>query len=1136
MARINSYTRDKSITTEDTLVGSSYEGTGQQGPIYKTQSYKIGDLATYLNLVFTVDEVNYNLNDMISRIDNLESDVTTINTTLSTISTHVTDNYSVVLDGTSNNFTGLKSLGGSLTDLNFTTTSFKVWDDNTSASVQVFDNINGELKIKKQYLQLVYDDIPGIPDPVEYTTVIYADNANGDNQSLSATNKNYYAFFEGPAKLTSSNFSPPYTGLEWHQLTGDPGDSATAIKLIASKYVINYSTTDTETDTIEFSTIIQNINAQDATYKFYVDGVAQTTNPTATSTFTLPDSLEPGVGAAITVKVELYRSGILLQEDSVSIYGVKDGTDAITAFLTNQSHVVVADNDGDVVNPAFPNAGGTFKVYVGGDDVTTQCTFTVASENGVDVSIVSGTGVYSVNSMSADEATADFQVTIPGSVANTPNAVVRTATYSIAKSIKGDEGLRGEPGSTSKTVHLNVKPNVVKYDEYGDLITSSVLLTAYAQGYTAPQYRWLKDGIEITQIPGSGATSEWTFTNTFTVPTALMVPALETDDWEVQVRENAQDLNPSTDIQTVYGTQANSNAITVVLENDTTVLSTPASGNPNYNYSNNKITVFKGNTPLTYIQNPSPLADGQFTVTATGTDIDPGTESGNNTTEYIIGTANNMDAAATNATIDFAVEIYAGSQNITITKTQTFAKALQGPTGETTTGPKGERVYGSVVWYATGTNDENTPPSSIPNPAVDSSGNTVIYDFDDARMENSSGSPVTPVGWQEDAPNAIPGTNNGVYWTSRFTVTEDIDPTTDQPTGFGTPVFQPPVAALVFNQVVTFQSQDPTKGQTQIDGGHIDTYYITSANYDGPDAGETFADQGMYIDLQNSTITSTHLVLDSNGLQINGAGNFTGDITGASGTFAGTITATTGSIGGWSIGSGSIYSSASPDTSGYTSSGITISSANGGSIHAQNFYIDTNGDAFFRGDISGANLGDSFNFDNGKITVVSGAGGTTNAGIIEFVQPAPGYAQDGYIYSSLTDGYRGLAIYSVDYTKVIGDLYVSGDIIGMEAVYTTSSGYQKLPSGVIVQWVRGSGTSTTSSGPSGTWPVAFPNRCWGAVVSKGEDQGATTLSSGFPTFLSDSNAATVSYSKNKWQVDTNEGSNTRTFFIIAIGN
>jgi hypothetical protein len=55
---------------------------------------------------------------------------------------------------------------------------------------------------------------------------------------------------------------------------------------------------------------------------------------------------------------------------------------------------------------------------------------------------------------------------------------------------------------------------------------------------------------------------------------------------------------------------------------------------------------------------------------------------------------------------------------------------------------------------------------------------------------------------------------------------------------------------------------------------------------------------------------------------------------------------TAGSVGGWSIDGDAIYSG-TKDTDGYTAGGITLNS--GGSIHSPNFYIDTAGSAFFRG-------------------------------------------------------------------------------------------------------------------------------------------------------------------------------------------
>jgi hypothetical protein len=76
---------------------------------------------------------------------------------------------------------------------------------------------------------------------------------------------------------------------------------------------------------------------------------------------------------------------------------------------------------------------------------------------------------------------------------------------------------------------------------------------------------------------------------------------------------------------------------------------------------------------------------------------------------------------------------------------------------------------------------------------------------------------------------------------------------------------------------------------------------------------------------------------------------------------------TAGKVGGWKIDSDSIFSG-TKDTDGYSTTGITLNS--GGSIHAPNFYINTAGDAFFRGDITGA----TGTFTGG----VSGTGYTLN--------------------------------------------------------------------------------------------------------------------------------------------------------------
>jgi hypothetical protein len=66
-------------------------------------------------------------------------------------------------------------------------------------------------------------------------------------------------------------------------------------------------------------------------------------------------------------------------------------------------------------------------------------------------------------------------------------------------------------------------------------------------------------------------------------------------------------------------------------------------------------------------------------------------------------------------------------------------------------------------------------------------------------------------------------------------------------------------------------------------------------------------------------------------------------------------------MGGWILAGDAIYSG-TKDTNGYTTSGITLYS--GGSLHSKNFYIDTSGNAFFKGTLSSA--GGTF---TGEVTI-----------------------------------------------------------------------------------------------------------------------------------------------------------------------
>ena len=82
---------------------------------------------------------------------------------------------------------------------------------------------------------------------------------------------------------------------------------------------------------------------------------------------------------------------------------------------------------------------------------------------------------------------------------------------------------------------------------------------------------------------------------------------------------------------------------------------------------------------------------------------------------------------------------------------------------------------------------------------------------------------------------------------------------------------------------------------------------------------------------------------------------------------------TGGSIGGWQLNANNIFSGSSPDANGYTSSGMTLNS--GGSIHAKQFYIDTSGNAKFKGEIESGGTVRAQALDLDGTTLTGGSSG-----------------------------------------------------------------------------------------------------------------------------------------------------------------
>jgi hypothetical protein len=254
------------------------------------------------------------------------------------------------------------------------------------------------------------------------------------------------------------------------------------------------------------------------------------------------------------------------------------------------------------------------------------------------------------------------------------------------------------------------------------------------------------------------------------------------------------------------------------------------------------------------------------------------------------------------------------------------------------TGATGARSITTYIFYSTATTS---------SPTFNSTG--VTYSFSTNSFSN------LPSGWSNDAPVATPGSGSNNYWHIKATVVEG--------SSSNTITFSGVTRMFGFSGLVTFSGTTLTDGTSNFNYTTIDGSYITTGTI-------------------NANRISTDL------LRV--GGNLTGSVNGVpvgtvtSGAAAGATAQqnnsakTDGSVGGWAVDSNAIYSG-TKDTSGYTSGGITIYS--GGSIHTKQFYIDTNGNAFFKGSLSAATgtFSGSLSAATGTFSGnLSAAGGTFN--------------------------------------------------------------------------------------------------------------------------------------------------------------
>ena len=485
--------------------------------------------------------------------------------------------------------------------------------------------------------------------------------------------------------------------------SGSVGIDAVAVKLLPSTHVVSYSATGGENTTVSFTTQTQGTSGFSGTahYQFIVAGGTPTTN--TTGTFTLNQADEPANNTSKNVVVKLFdgdptasapNTGTLKATDSVTIFGVKDGSDAITAFLTNPSHVVPTNNAGAIDSSLvssgnITSAGGTFRVFVGATERTTSCTYTVDSETGVDVTIGANTGAYTVSSTGlSDLGTANLEVTIPNNVSPTGQAVTLDQVYTIAKS---KQGTAGAGGSDAKTVQLTAADYSVVYDEDGANPSPSgtITLTASQKNFSDPRFEFVIDGT-------SGGFSNST-TGSFTVPNTIFNTP---KTMQVNVKEDGESVEAFDSIS-IFAVKSGTDAYTVIMDNEAHAIPADSDGsNPVFTGTGCTITAFKGSTELNGITTGTP-STGQFKVTVSSdTNITVGsqTSSGN---PVIFADHSALTAATANIIYSINLE-----NTQTVLKKQTFTRVDKGDDS---------RNSAEVKIYKRSNNATATANEAVPN-------------------------------------------------------------------------------------------------------------------------------------------------------------------------------------------------------------------------------------------------------------------------------------------------------------------------------------------------------------------------------------------------------------------------------------
>ena len=327
---------------------------------------------------------------------------------------------------------------------------------------------------------------PGTAGTYNFSTSVLSSPPSGWTSAIPSGTDPLYT---SRAVATSTSSTGSDTSITWSTPVimaqdGATGSAGKLVQLTSDAYVITYDASGSNpspSGNLTLTATSQNFN--DAYFKFtgtaltnensYTDGSGQNEDTFSVSIpssyFSTPKTARVGVAESTADTTELAY-------DTITLVAVKPGSDgsngsdgadgadgatgasgddAHTGFISNASHVVATDNNGNSYN--LNGSGGTFHMYDGATDVTgTNTTYTISggtdatsswhkTQNGLKLTLTQSSGVYSLSSQSQSSWTSDSE-TFTMTAAH--GGVTLTQVYTITKSIQGDTGQTGQTGST----------------------------------------------------------------------------------------------------------------------------------------------------------------------------------------------------------------------------------------------------------------------------------------------------------------------------------------------------------------------------------------------------------------------------------------------------------------------------------------------------------------------------------------------------------------------------------------------------------------------------------------------------------------------------------------------------------------